>query len=62
MADVAYDMFTSWSPGGSNVNEVMVWLSNFNAGPISYEYDYGGKAVPIAASLAIAGQNWLATF
>ena len=58
MADVAYDLFTSHTAGGSNVNEVMIWLANFNAGPIAYEYGQDGQAVPTARNLAIAGNNW----
>ncbi|KAG8221526.1 glycoside hydrolase family 12 protein [Butyriboletus roseoflavus] len=58
VADVAYDLFTSYSPGGSNVNEVMLWLANYNAGPISYEYGSDGEAVPIATNLTIAGYEW----
>ncbi|KAJ7740033.1 glycoside hydrolase family 12 protein [Mycena maculata] len=35
VADVAYDMFTANTAGGAAVKEIMVWLANFNAGPIS---------------------------
>lgn len=58
MANVAYDLFTSYNPGGSNVHEVMIRLGNFNAEPISYDYDYDGKSVPIATNLRIAGHTW----
>jgi len=58
VADVAYDLFTSSTPTGSNEHEVMVWLANFNAGPISYKYDASGKAVAIAKNIAIAGHTW----
>lgn len=34
-ADVAYDVFTSATAGGSEAYEMMVWLANINAGPIS---------------------------
>jgi xyloglucan-specific endo-beta-1,4-glucanase len=34
-ADVAYDLFTSNSAGGSEAYEMMIWLANINAGPIS---------------------------
>ncbi|KAG9311455.1 glycoside hydrolase family 12 protein [Chiua virens] len=58
VSDVAYDLFTSYTAGGSNANEVMIWLANFNAGPIAYEYDASGHAVPIAKNLNIAGHTW----
>ncbi|KAG1805597.1 glycoside hydrolase family 12 protein [Suillus variegatus] len=54
-ADVSYDLFTSWSPGGSDVNEIMVWLANINSGPISYNYDAEGHAVPIATNISLEG-------
>jgi xyloglucan-specific endo-beta-1,4-glucanase len=34
-ADVAYDLFTSDSAGGAEKYEMMIWLANINAGPIS---------------------------
>ncbi|KAF8554493.1 glycoside hydrolase family 12 protein [Imleria badia] len=58
VADVAYDLFTSYSPGGSNVCEVMIWLANLNAGPISYNYNQYGLAVPVATNLDLAGHAW----
>ena len=45
VADVAYDLFTSNTAGGSNVNEIMIWLANYNDGPISYTYDSSGQPV-----------------
>ncbi|TDL20531.1 concanavalin A-like lectin/glucanase [Rickenella mellea] len=53
-ADVAYDLFTSNSAGGSHVMEVMIWLANINAGPLSTSY----PAKPIASNLSIAGKSW----
>lgn len=35
VADVAYDVFTSATAGGAEAYEMMVWLANINAGPIS---------------------------
>lgn len=35
VTNVAYDVFTSSTPGGSEQYELMVWLGNFNAGPIA---------------------------
>jgi len=58
VADVAYDLFTSNSAGGSNVNEIMVWLANINAGPISAVYNSNGTPQPVASNLNIAGHTW----
>ncbi|KAJ6627868.1 concanavalin A-like lectin/glucanase [Mycena sp. CBHHK59/15] len=58
VADVAYDLFTSTSAGGSAVNEIMIWLANFNAGPISATFSSSGQAVPIVSNLSLAGQTW----
>ncbi|KAI0674322.1 concanavalin A-like lectin/glucanase [Trametes maxima] len=58
VADVAYDLFTSNTAGGSNANEIMIWLANFNAGPISFKYGSDGKPVPVASNLSIAGHTW----
>ncbi|KAI0782717.1 concanavalin A-like lectin/glucanase [Abortiporus biennis] len=58
VADVAYDLFTSNSAGGSNVNEIMIWLANFNAGPISSAYNSNGQPQPVASNLSIAGHTW----
>ncbi|KAJ7211216.1 glycoside hydrolase family 12 protein [Mycena pura] len=58
VADVAYDMFTSNTAGGSAVNEIMIWLANFNAGPISAQFSSSGQAVPIVSNLSLAGHTW----
>jgi len=58
VANVAYDFFTAWSAGGSNAVEVMVWIGNYAAGPISYAYDASGNAIPIEKNLSIAGHKW----
>ncbi|KIY42995.1 glycoside hydrolase family 12 protein [Fistulina hepatica ATCC 64428] len=58
VADVAYDLFTSSSSGGSNEYEIMIWLSNTNSGPISYTYSSSGDAEPIASSISIGGYTW----
>lgn len=58
VADVAYDFFTSTSPGGAPVNEMMIWLANFNSGPIAFDYDYLGAAQPVANSISLAGHKW----
>ena len=35
VTNVAYDAFTSSTPDGPEEYELMVWLGNFNAGPIA---------------------------
>ncbi|KAF8816434.1 glycoside hydrolase family 12 protein [Phlegmacium glaucopus] len=57
VADVAYDLFTSSTPGGGNVNEIMIWLANFNSGPISAVYSYDTPK-PIATKISLAGHTW----
>ncbi|KAI7163474.1 hypothetical protein KC349_g1358 [Hortaea werneckii] len=56
-ADVAYDMFTSSSADGSEEFEIMVWLANLNAGPISSSYSASGDAETIATP-NVAGYDW----
>ncbi|ETW75160.1 family 12 glycoside hydrolase [Heterobasidion irregulare TC 32-1] len=58
VANVAYDFFTSTSFSGSASNEIMIWLANFNAGPISSVYGSDGLPTPIASSISIAGNSW----
>ncbi|KAG1845731.1 glycoside hydrolase family 12 protein [Suillus subalutaceus] len=60
VGDVAYDLFTSYSSGGSNVNEIMIWLANVNSGPISAQYNAEGHAVPIVTNISLEGYTWLA--
>lgn len=57
-ANVAYDLFTSSSAGGKNEYEIMIWLDNINAKPISYNYDATGAAIAKVKSLSIAGYKW----
>ncbi|KAF8517152.1 glycoside hydrolase family 12 protein [Hysterangium stoloniferum] len=57
-ADVAFDLFTSNTPGGSNVNEIMIWMGNFKTGPIAYEYDSTGTAKPITTGISLGGYSW----
>ncbi|KAF9479821.1 glycoside hydrolase family 12 protein [Pholiota conissans] len=58
VADVAYDLFTSTTSGGSNVNEIMIWLANYNAGPISAAYNSDGTPKPVASNISLAGHTW----
>lgn len=36
----------------------MIWLANYNAGPISYTYTSSGQPAPVASAVTIAGQSW----
>lgn len=36
----------------------MIWLANFNAGPISAAYSSSGQPVPAAANITLAGHSW----
>jgi xyloglucan-specific endo-beta-1,4-glucanase len=36
----------------------MIWLANYNAGPISYNYGSDGKPVAIASNVSLAGKSW----
>ncbi|KAJ7472337.1 glycoside hydrolase family 12 protein [Mycena galericulata] len=58
VADIAFDLFTSTTSGGSAVNEIMIWLANINAGPISATYNSAGQPVPIVSNLSLAGHTW----
>ncbi|KAL1762323.1 concanavalin A-like lectin/glucanase domain-containing protein [Schizophyllum commune] len=58
VVNIAYDIFTSSTAGGSNEYEIMIWMSNHGAGPISYTYDAQGNPTPVAESVSIAGKTW----
>ena len=58
VADVAYDLFTAGTPSGANLNEIMIWLANYNAGPISAQYNASGDPVPIASGIKIGSYEW----
>jgi len=59
VSNVAYDLFTALTPGGNNHNEIMIWLANFNDGPISASYDSNGNAIPVATKIVLApGYTW----
>lgn len=36
----------------------MIWLANFNSGPISYNYGSNGRAISVANSIPLAGHKW----
>ncbi|EIW75755.1 hypothetical protein CONPUDRAFT_159157 [Coniophora puteana RWD-64-598 SS2] len=58
VADVAYDTFTSATSGGSAAYEIMVWMANYNAGPISATYGSDGSPTPIASDITIGSYTW----
>ena len=60
VADVAYDTFTADTadPNAANVNEIMVWLANINAGPISSTFNAQGQAVPAVSNINLEGHTW----
>ncbi|KAG6916987.1 hypothetical protein DXG01_004331 [Tephrocybe rancida] len=58
VANIAFDLFTSASSGGSNANEIMIWLANYNAGPISAVYNSDGTPQPKASNVSLAGRTW----
>lgn len=58
-ADVAYDLFTSSSPNGSEEFELMIWLGRWGqAKPISYSYNASGAAVPVATDVKVGKHSW----
>ncbi|KAG5729983.1 putative xyloglucan-specific endo-beta-1,4-glucanase A [Termitomyces sp. T112] len=58
VADVAYDLFTSSSSGGPAQNEIMIWLANFSAGPISAVFNSDGTPQPKASNINLGGRTW----
>ncbi|KAL0064555.1 hypothetical protein AAF712_008500 [Marasmius tenuissimus] len=58
ISNVAFDLFTSDTPGGADANEIMIWVGNYGAGPISYEYNADGSPKPIVLNVNLAGQTW----
>ncbi|KAF7419410.1 hypothetical protein PC9H_002000 [Pleurotus ostreatus] len=58
VGNVAYDLFTASTPTGNNENEIMIWLANLNAGPISAQYNSDGTPKPTASNVSIAGHTW----
>ncbi|KZP14587.1 glycoside hydrolase family 12 protein [Athelia psychrophila] len=58
IADVAYDFFTSSTAGGRNEYEIMIWLVNYNAGPLSYNYGSSGAPTPVVSNISLSGYTW----
>ncbi|PPQ81463.1 hypothetical protein CVT26_011540 [Gymnopilus dilepis] len=56
-ADIAFDLFTSSTANGNNVNEIMIWLANIGVGPIASSYNANG-AVPTVSNISLAGYTW----
>lgn len=56
--NVAYDLFTSSTSAGTNEYEIMIWLDNIGAGPISYTYSAEGNPTPVAEGLELEGKTW----
>ncbi|KAF8456045.1 concanavalin A-like lectin/glucanase domain-containing protein [Kalaharituber pfeilii] len=53
VANVAYDIFTSSTSGGTAEFEIMIWLASYGgAGPIS------STGSPIATGISLAGNTW----
>ena len=36
----------------------MIWLANFNAGPISAVYNSDGTPKPVASNISLGGHTW----
>jgi len=58
VCDVTYDLFTADTAGGTATNEIMIWMANYQSGPISFEYDAEGEPIPVASDLSIGGFTW----
>ncbi|KAF9240039.1 glycoside hydrolase family 12 protein [Melanogaster broomeanus] len=60
VANVAFDLFISSNIGSSNGVEIMIWLANVNAGPIStlYTASDNSQADPVKSALSISGHTW----
>jgi len=58
VANIAYDLFTSTTVGGNNVNEIMIWLANYNAGPIASAYNGDGTPKPAKSNVSLGGYTW----
>lgn len=40
----------------------MIWLANYNAGPIAQSWDASGKPVATTTNISIAGLTWYGSF
>ncbi len=36
----------------------MIWLANYNAKPISFNWSAQGDPIPVATSVSLAGHTW----
>ncbi len=51
--DVAYDIWNT-----SNSYEIMLWTKYQNTGPVSYNYNAQGNAVPVYTNVNVGGATW----
>ncbi|KAF8652901.1 hypothetical protein AX16_004089 [Volvariella volvacea WC 439] len=58
VANIAFDLFTSTTVGGADASEIMIWLANLRAGPISYNWNADGTPRPVATNVSLAGYSW----
>lgn len=58
VCDVTYDLFTADTADGTSTNEIMIWMANYQSGPISFEYDAEGQPIPIASDISIGENTW----
>ncbi|CAO1639462.1 unnamed protein product [Sympodiomycopsis kandeliae] len=56
-ADVAYDLFTSDSPGSAKKYEIMIWLARYDVNPIASSYN-GDGAVADDENVSVGGHRW----
>jgi hypothetical protein len=52
--EATYDIWDS-----NNAHEIMLWMSyTGSVGPISYNYNASGKAVPVVSGVTVGGHTW----
>jgi len=49
VVDVAWDLWTAASVGGTHEYEIMIWLAAYSAGPLSATYGSNGKPTPVSS-------------
>ncbi|KAL5525470.1 hypothetical protein ACEPAG_6806 [Sanghuangporus baumii] len=58
IANVAYELITSTSVDGDDINEILIWLAAFNAQPISSTVDEQGNPEPVTRNINAHGSTW----
>ncbi|KAL5526262.1 hypothetical protein ACEPAF_7985 [Sanghuangporus sanghuang] len=58
IANVAYELITSTSVDGEDINEILIWLASFNAQPISSTVDEQGNPEPVTRNINAHGSTW----